>query len=159
MGANWWNRNAIDTRIVNEVRTGAGQIMAWNDPTHGTEWNSRLGLRSTTNGGIGGTGIYTRPANYDTDGDGMPDTWEVAHGLDPAAADNNGDFDADGYTNLEEYINELAEWPAPQPIVFTGATNSRYEQITNWNIEWQPSKYDEAQINRGTATIDSVGQH
>jgi hypothetical protein len=63
--------------------------------------------------------------------------------LNPSVRDDAGDFDADGYTNLEEYLNEIAAWPAPQPLVFTGATNSRYEQITNWSIPWQPSKYDE----------------
>ena len=133
--------------------------LAFNDPTHGTEWNGVLAVRSTTNGGIGGTGVYTRPANYDTDGDGMPDAWEISVGLNPAVADNNGDYDNDGYTNLEEYLNELAEWPAPKALIFTGTTNARYEQITNWDIPWQPSKYDQAQINSGAVTIDSTGQH
>jgi hypothetical protein len=156
-GANWNNRDSIDSRIVNEVRTGTGKITAFNDPTHGTEWNMLLGLRSTTNGGIGGTGSYVRPANFDTDGDGMPDTWEVAHGLNPNVADNNGDFDGDGYTNLEEYLNELGEWPAPKPLVFK--SSGRYELSANWDIDWQPSRYDEAQINSGVSTINSVGQH
>jgi hypothetical protein len=89
----------------------------------------------------------------------MPDTWEAAHGLSPAIADNNGDFDSDGYTNLEEYINEIAEWPAPQPIIFTGGAGGRYALITNWDIQWQPSKYDVARINSGSAVVDSVGQH
>ena len=45
----------------------------------------------------------------DSDGDGLPDAWEIAHGLDPnSAAGNNGaagDPDADGLTNLQEYIS------------------------------------------------------
>lgn len=43
-----------------------------------------------------------------TAGDGIPDAWKVAHGLDPKA-DNvaKGDRDNDGYTNLEEYLNGL----------------------------------------------------
>jgi len=41
----------------------------------------------------------------DTDGDGMPDTWERDNGLDPnSAADAALDSDADGLTNLQEYI-------------------------------------------------------
>jgi hypothetical protein len=164
-GANWWNRDAIDSRIVNEVRTGTGQITAFNDPTHGTEWNALLGLRSATNGGIGGTGAYARPASYDTDGDGMPDAWEKAHGLNPSVADNNADFDGDGYTNLEEYLNDVAAFPAPQALIFKTAGGS-YEQFANWNssgsatdMRWQPSRYDEAQINAGVCTLASVGQH
>ena len=44
----------------------------------------------------------------DTDGDGLPDAWEIAHNLDwrDATGNNgaNGDPDADGLTNLEEYV-------------------------------------------------------
>lgn len=46
----------------------------------------------------------TNPLNADTDGDGMSDGWEVAHGLDPkSAADAGGDPDGDGRTNLAEF--------------------------------------------------------
>lgn len=49
------------------------------------------------------------PAPLDTDQDGMPDDWEVKMILDPKdPEDRNGDLDNDGYTNLEEYLNELA---------------------------------------------------
>ncbi|MDF3058756.1 MAG: chromosome condensation regulator, partial [Rariglobus sp.] len=38
---------------------------------------------------------------------GMPNSWEVAHGLDPASANDAGDdFDRDGLTNLREYEAE-----------------------------------------------------
>ncbi|MBN1362731.1 MAG: hypothetical protein JW993_19185 [Sedimentisphaerales bacterium] len=50
-----------------------------------------------------------RPADWDTDGDGMPGAWEEQHGSDPDdPADGAADADADGYTNLEEYLNWLA---------------------------------------------------
>ena len=56
----------------------------------------------------------TRPAGFDTDGDGMPDTWETAHGLNPnSASDGNGDYTGDGYTNVEKYLNEQADLACP----------------------------------------------
>ena len=45
------------------------------------------------------------PANADTEGDGMPDGWEVTNGLDPLVDDSAGDPDVDGLTNLDEYTN------------------------------------------------------
>ena len=55
----------------------------------------------------------TRPAGFDTDGDGMPDAWETAHGLNPnSASDGSGDS-GDGYTNVEKYLNELADLACP----------------------------------------------
>jgi hypothetical protein len=176
MGANWWTRdyvytatdtstiNTPDERMIHDAATGTGKIMAWaddpfnGDPNEGTEWRHMLSFRADPVTGAPPIG-FTRAANWDSDGDGIPDTWEAAHNLNPSVADNNGDFDSDGYTNLEEYINEIAAWPAPQPISFNGATNSRYAQITNWDIKWQPSKYDQVQINSGTAVVDAVGQH
>jgi hypothetical protein len=41
----------------------------------------------------------------DSDGDGIPDDWEIAHGLNPNSADDAAlDSDGDGFTNLQEYI-------------------------------------------------------
>lgn len=45
----------------------------------------------------------TEPGNADTDGDGMPDGWELAGNLDPLRNDAQGDLDGDGISNLDEY--------------------------------------------------------
>jgi len=170
MGSRWWDRDAVDARIVHEVRTGTGKIKAWADdpfnpdPAEGVEWRNLLALRADP---VTGAAPFNRDADWDVDGDGMPGFWELAHNLDPNVADHNGDFDGDGYTNLEEYINEIAAWPAPAAIAFVGGTNNRYAQITNWDVNfsqsqthhWQPSRFDTVFISSGTAVVDAVGQH
>ena len=90
-GATKPERDAIDARVVADVQDGTGGIIdspadvgGWIAMWHGTP-----------------------PA--DGDHDGMPDAWETAHGLDPAdPADGPLDRNSDGYTNVEEYLNELA---------------------------------------------------
>ena len=46
---------------------------------------------------------YVAPLT-DTDLDGMPDEWEIAHGLNPNEPDNNRQF-GEGYTVLENYLH------------------------------------------------------
>ena len=53
-----------------------------------------------------------RPADFDTDGDGMPDAWETANGLNPSDANDGKAYTIDSkgyYTNLEVYLNSLVE--------------------------------------------------
>ncbi|WP_166404843.1 SMP-30/gluconolactonase/LRE family protein [Desulfonema ishimotonii] len=45
----------------------------------------------------------TPDSNPDADNDGMPDSWEILHGLDPNVNDAKQDADNDSYTNLQEY--------------------------------------------------------
>ncbi len=47
--------------------------------------------------------LGTDATSSDTDHDGIPDGWEVEHGLNPSMDDSSDDNDGDGLTNLEEY--------------------------------------------------------
>ena len=54
---------------------------------------------------MGGYPEYKGTPYVDTDGDGMPDEWEKANGLNPNdPSDANKDCTGDGYTNIEKYI-------------------------------------------------------
>jgi hypothetical protein len=70
-----------------------------------------------------GTVANGTPAT-DTDSDGMSDAWETAYGTNPATADNNGDLDSDGYTNLEEYLDYMSNGSAAATLTKQGAGSS-----------------------------------
>ena len=80
--------DAVDTRIVNDVKNRTGKII--DDEQQVGSWPELKSIAPPE----------------DSDKDGMPNTWEKQHGLNPDdPADRNADADADGYTNLEEYLN------------------------------------------------------
>ncbi|TDZ55091.1 putative pectate lyase C [Colletotrichum trifolii] len=57
---------------------------------------------------VGGVGeIEAGTPKKDTDGDGIPDDYESANGLDPNDASDGMKIGAGGYTNLEIYVNSL----------------------------------------------------
>ena len=95
-GASAPARDAVDRRLVEHVRTRGGKII-------------------DSQKDVGGWPEYpAAQAPPDADGDGMPDEWEKARGLDPRdASDAAKDRDRDGYTNIEEYINSLATVRVP----------------------------------------------
>ncbi len=51
--------------------------------------------------------LNSTEAPVDTDGDGMPDSWETDNGLDPNNAKDGSIVGEDGYTNLENYLNSI----------------------------------------------------
>jgi hypothetical protein len=95
-------RDTVDRRTIHDTRTGTASVM---DGGNG----STNGYIDTQEAVGGWHELRSLPAPEDTDGDGMPDDWELSHGLDPDdPSDGNGDRDHDLYTNIEEYINALA---------------------------------------------------
>jgi hypothetical protein len=91
-------RDEVDSRIVEEVRTGTAM--------YGKEQTGIIDSQSD----VGGWPLLrTYNVPVDTDYDGMADGWESIHHLDPLdPSDGNGDDNGDGYTNVESYLNELA---------------------------------------------------
>jgi hypothetical protein len=113
-GATLPHRDPVDTRVVEQVRSG--KITYRNDVVAPTTQfiHRRLALDSYKQGiitdisQVGGYPQYKGAPYKDSDGDGMPDDWELKHGLNPKdPSDAAKVHDKDGYTNIEEYLNSL----------------------------------------------------
>lgn len=103
------HRDSFDELMVSDARNGTatytgsglgqGFINSQNDnrPANaGEDWSAWPTLQSTA-------------APTDTDGDGIPDTWEQANGLNPNDATDGQVIGDDGYTAVERYLNSLVE--------------------------------------------------
>jgi hypothetical protein len=111
-------RDAVDERIIRQVRTGQIFYIEGMEAETGSEYiRHRLPADSYKQGiirnidQVGGYPEYRGEPYKDSDGDGMPDDWEKAHagyGFDPAdPSDAMGDCNGDGYTNIEKYLNAI----------------------------------------------------
>ena len=58
-------------------------------------------------GSTGWPALECLTAPEDTDGDGIPDEWEIENGLDPENPEDGKEVSDTGYTYLEEYMNSL----------------------------------------------------
>lgn len=92
-GATYPKRDALDARIINEVKYDTGKFANLDEQV----------------GGLPFTEEIHRPADFDKDLDGIEDKWELAHGLDPANPKDSAFYaqDGSGYTNIENYLNSL----------------------------------------------------
>ena len=101
-------RDEIDARYMEEAKTGTAKYK-------GSITNSPgiIDKVSDVNGYTEANfGKGSRPADFDTDNDGIPDAWETANGLDPNDASDALTYSLDSkgyYTNLEVYANSLVE--------------------------------------------------
>lgn len=88
-GATRPRRDKIDLLLMDDIRLGTGKIIDSQDE-------------------VGGWPVLESHApEPDQDNDGMPDAWEAKYALSfEEPGDAHGDPDADGYPNIEEYVNE-----------------------------------------------------
>ena len=94
VGASRPERDVVDERLIHEYETSTGQTGIFANHERNYSMYEETGARS---------------ADHDSDRDGMADTWELTNGLNPNdGSDHDGDIDGDGYTNVEEYVNDLA---------------------------------------------------
>ena len=101
-------RDEIDARYMEEAKTGTAQYKGSITQSPGI-----IDKVSDVNGYTESTfGTASRPADFDTDKDGIPDAWELANGLNPNDGSDALTYSLDGkgyYTNVEVYANSLVE--------------------------------------------------
>ena len=124
------------TELITHKNVGAylylddnGDVQVYRD-SYDTEMlerveNNTIGsydFRDPNNFVLPNTPQNTRPTNYDTDNDGMCDAWEMREFGDLSQS-YRGDFDGDGYENIEEYMNQVDGTTRLLPT--SGIVNSR----------------------------------
>lgn len=93
-GAIFPKRDSVDKRIIEETQNGITKF--------------RNGIIDSQEEVGGWPELKSVVPPKDSDKDGMPDEWELKNGLNPNDAnDCNGDINQDGYTNIENYMNQL----------------------------------------------------
>jgi hypothetical protein len=117
-------RDAVDRRIAEQVRTGK---ITYKEMQTDTDFqfkirklpkdSYKLGI-ITAPWQVGGYPDYKGTPYKDSDNDGIPDSWEIAHGLNPHDASDAAKpaKNGGGYSNIEVYLNAVAaraEHPMP----------------------------------------------
>ncbi|SDJ07754.1 hypothetical protein SAMN04487898_101251 [Pedobacter sp. ok626] len=121
-GASLPKRDPVDTRIVDQVKTG---VIKYSDqakqPAGGQFIKRRLPADSYKKGiisdisQVGGYPEYKGTPYKDSDNDGMPDAWEVKNGLNPKDASDATKITKNGYSNIENYINSVVPLKEVKP--------------------------------------------
>lgn len=100
------HRDEYDAFIISDVQNGTATFTGANE-------SDRPGIIDSpddivyADGHTGWPTLAQGIAQADTDGDGIPDVWETANGLNPNDASDGTVKNSDGYTNLELYMNSL----------------------------------------------------
>lgn len=99
------HKDICDARYEQEAITGTATYK-------GTVTNRAGQLDFVSDQGEYAIASEKRPADFDSDKDGIPDEWEIANGLDPKKASDGRSYTLDPkkyYTNLEVYMNSLVQ--------------------------------------------------
>lgn len=102
-------RDAIDTRIINDAKTG---VATFEGATYKTlkklaDASKKTGIIDSPDDVGGWPELKSTPAPTDSDHDGMPDAWEITNKLNPKDASDGNQIGKDGYTMLEIYLNSI----------------------------------------------------
>jgi hypothetical protein len=123
VGATLPKRDPVDTRVIEQVRTGKISYLK-NVTLPSTQFeHRRLPIDSYKQGiitdisQVGGYPDYKGTPYKDSDKDGMPDDWETKNGLNPNDPSDAPKYTSTGYTNIENYLNSLVDVKTVAPVI------------------------------------------
>lgn len=123
-GASLPIRDAVDSRVIEQVKTGKIVVKEGVVAPASQFKHRRLPLDSYKTGiitdinQVGGYPNYQGTPYKDSDNDGMPDAWEIKNGLNPKdASDAVKDKNNDGYTNIEDFLNSVVDVKKVKPTL------------------------------------------
>ncbi len=110
------SRDPVDIRIISDVMKEGGRFI---DSQHQVgDWPD----------------LKTLPPPPDSDRDGVPDEWEIAHGMNPCDASDGPALTESGYSNLEVYLTGLLDPPRVNALVddrFADGTSQKQDLANN----------------------------
>ena len=115
-------RDAVDKRVVEEVRTGKITYAPNAQPYTAKFVKRRLAPDSYKDGiisdisQVGGYPEYKGKPYKDSDDDGMPDDYEIKNRLNPKDASDAVKIGKGGYSNIEIYLNSVVDIKAVEPV-------------------------------------------
>lgn len=133
-GATVPRRDAVDARLVADVLNRTGRQI-----------NSQVEV-----GGFR-RGEASAAAPLDSDHDGMPDYWEKQRGLNPNNPEDRNRIGKDGYTELEMYLNWLADagdTANPQVTLMSPAANQVFAERADISIAADVKPADGAKVRK-----------
>ena len=133
-------RDRYDKRVIEEVRTGT----AVGGETYG---GGNKGIIDSPNAVGGWPALKQGEYPFDSDGDGMPDAWEMEHGLNPNDVSDGNLYNLnENYSNLEVYLNSLVSF-------------ERYYLIRKDNVdEAVTGNYPQNRISDFSAKLQPIGR-
>jgi pectate lyase len=108
-GCSFPKRDVVDARVIHDTRYGVAtyegktykKVRKVSDPS------KICGIIDSPSDVGGWPELKSLPAPKDSDHDGMPDQWELKHGLNPNNPADGNKVGKDGYTMLENYLNSI----------------------------------------------------
>lgn len=142
------------------VRDDVDQYLIDEMATYGLE-GTKNGINSESQLPHKGTGVISGGIKpLDSDGDGIPDEWEIANGLNPNDASDAVKLNAQGYTNIEAYSFTITG-PYPyikKPLSLAVTKQDKNSLTLSWDINKNKDNGFEIEVSTDGKNFSKGGE-